>query len=103
PGSSTRPLSRRQLHGRLQVARVLLRDAQHSRSELAAEAGAQRDRRAVGPDGDLVAAADAASTRILFGELDLRLRPLELQLRYALDRRTGEERAVAHEAQTVTR
>src|SRR2546427_5185589 len=39
---------------------------------------------------------------LLLGELDLGVRPLELQLRYPLDRRTGEERAVAYEPQPAS-
>src|SRR6186997_1636526 len=51
--------------------------------------------------GHELAVTDLAPLGVLFGELDLGLRALELKLRYALDRRSREQRLVAHEHQAL--
>ena len=60
----------------------------------------RRDRRVVRADLDLVARLDAARASVGRGELEHRLRPLELELRDALDRRPREERPVRDEPET---
>ncbi len=67
----------------------------------AADAGAQLDRGPVRADADGVAGRDAPALGVVRGELDLGGRALELELGRALDRRPGEERAVALQAQVA--
>ena len=78
---------------------MLVGDPGGAGGERAADSRTKCEARAVRADADLVAGRDLAALRVVVGELDLRLGPLELQLGDALDGRTGEERPVALEAQ----
>src|SRR5207244_5799176 len=52
-------------------------------------------------DRDLLAVPDPARACVLFRQLRLGLRPLEVELAHSFDRRAGEERAVTDETKTV--
>src|SRR3954454_25407841 len=95
-----RRCSLRQLHGGLQVAGVLVGDADDSRPQLAVETRTQRHGRAVRADGHVVAWPNAVRAGVVGRELDLGLRTLELQLRRALDSGPREKRPVTHQPQT---
>ena len=90
-------LGLRDLDDAAEALRVLERDARDARAQAAVDAGLQRDRAAVRADGDEVAGRDPAPPRVLGRELELGLRPLELELRDALDGGAGEERLVGDE------
>src|SRR3954469_16421666 len=89
------------LHVRRQPVRVRLRDPDDTRNELARDARAQALRGAVRGDRDVVAGRDAEPLGVLVRQLDLRPRPLELELGHALDGRAREERPVAQQAQAL--
>src|SRR5512134_178231 len=80
-----------------QALGVLRRDPDDAGTELAAEARAQLLRRPVGAHAHVLARCDLARGGIVVGELDLRRRTLELELRDPLHRGAAEERAVADE------
>src|SRR5437899_1262701 len=84
----------------MEVACVLVRDSYRARGEVASDARTQLDGRAVRGDGDRLPVADLAALRVLRCELNLRLRPLELQLGRTLDRGAREERAVGDQPET---
>src|SRR5438093_9120365 len=94
-------LSLRDLHGRLQIACEVLRDAHDTRPQLTVQARAERDGSAVRLDRDLLAVPDSARSPVLLRQFHLGLRPLEVELAHAFDGRTGEERAVADETQAA--
>ena len=82
---------------------MLVGDADDAAAQLARQARAQADGRAVRPHRHRVAVPDPAGARVLLGELHLGERTLELQLGRALDGRPGEERPVANEGQPPPR
>ena len=96
-------LGLRDLDDAAEAVRVLERDARDARAQAAVDARRQRDRAAVRADGDEVAGRDPAPPRVVGRELELRLRPLELELRDALDGGAGEERLVRDEADLALR
>ena len=71
--------------------------------QVAADAGAQRRRRAVRAHGHLVAVAHAEPVRVVAREVDQAVGPLEAELLDALDGGAGEERPVADEPEPVGR
>src|SRR5439155_3173061 len=73
------------------------RDARDAGAQAAVYAGPKRDRVAVRADRDEVAGRDPALPGVGGRELELRLRPLELELRDALDGGAGEKRLVRDE------
>src|SRR6185295_12428781 len=89
----------RDLDGRVEVAGVLVGDADDTVDQLAVDPGTQFDRCAVRANDDRVAVRDAAARGVGGRELDVASRPLEAELGDALDRRSGEERRVAMETQ----
>src|SRR5467141_3053313 len=93
--------SLRDLHGRLEVAREVLGNTDDTGPQLAAQAHTKLDGGPVRPNRDLLAVPDPACARVLFRQLRLGLRPLEVQLAHAFDSRAGEQRPVANEAQTA--
>ena len=78
---------------------MLLGCARGSGHEPPVDARAKLDRSAVGEHRHRLAGLDRPLLRVLGRELDHRLGPLELELRHALDRAAGEERAVAGQAE----
>src|SRR5690348_8439037 len=83
------------------IARELVGNACHSRSEVAVDTRAQRHRMAAAAHRHLVARADLALLGIDARQLDLGLRALELELRHALHGRAREERLVRDELQAL--
>src|SRR5579864_4309665 len=76
-------------------------DANDARTEVLLDSCTELDRVSVLRDRDEVARGDAPVVRVHARQCDLRGRSLELQLLDALDGRTGEERPVADELQSV--
>src|SRR5262245_29853053 len=76
---------------------MLERDACDPLAQAPVDARSQGDCAAVRPNGDHVTGGDAAPRRIVERELELGLRPLELELGDALDCGAGEERLVRDE------
>src|SRR5947208_14718977 len=84
----------RDLDDAAEIFGVLERDAGDAGAQAAVYAGPKRDRVAVRADRDEVAGRDRALPGVGGRELELRLRPLELELRDALDGGAGEKRLV---------
>src|SRR4029079_9882900 len=87
------------LHALVEAAHVLLGGARRALDESLVDAGPELDRGPVRRDDDGVAGGDPAKPRVAGRQRDLGVRALELKLLDPLDRRPGEERAVADEAQ----
>ena len=80
---------------------MLVGDSHDAAAELVRDARAERHRRPVRAEGDLVAVADPARMRVGLGDLHLGERSLELQLGNPLDGRAREQRPVADESKAV--
>src|SRR5690348_16648079 len=91
--------TRLDLYGRVEIGRVVARDAHDAGAQVAGDARAQLDRGAVRGDSDRRAVADATGLRVVASDLDLLERTLESELGRAVDRRAREERAVGDESQ----
>src|SRR5437588_10334375 len=83
----------------MQVACVILGDTRDAGLQALVDHGTELDRGPVRADVDRLAPLDSKAPGVPRRELDLRRRPLELELRDALDRGAREERPVAEQLQ----
>src|SRR6476659_8426752 len=83
----------------MQLSGVLVGDACKPVDQLPVELRAKLDGRAVRAHDDDIAVDDPAARSVPGRELDLASRPLEVELRHALDSGPGEERPVALQAE----